>query len=122
MKEFEKVVGLVIRSAPGTGPSSRDQLDVALSAASLGYELELFFTSQGIQQLVAGADDLPGGFPIGHKGWKALSGLTDVLAWADPSTLAFLGESGNHLLLSVEPLNPCDFARRLDRCDHALVI
>jgi sulfur relay (sulfurtransferase) DsrF/TusC family protein len=122
MDRSERVIGLVIRSAPSDGPSSRDQLDVALAAASLGFELELFFTARGIQQLFANTDASAGETPAGHKGWKALPGLTKVLAWADEPSIPSLKDSGINLLLDVGSCSPLDFAHRLELCDQTLVI
>ena len=113
-------IGLLIRSGPVAGRFSREQLDIALSAASLGYELELFFQGAGVMQLAAEneSDDHLGG----HKGWKALPGLSEVTAWMSEKSLSELRESGIKLMLDVEIAEPADMADRLARCNQAMVI
>ena len=118
----EKVIALIVRSETFKGRASRDQLDMALAAASLGYKLELFFTSRGVFQLVAGSQVSDAGLPHGHKGWKALPGLTSVRAWAEPSTLSLIKSSGMELLLSLESCRSVDFSRRLGHFNQSLVI
>jgi len=109
----DRKTGLVVQSAPGPGLQSRDQLDIALSAASLGMELELFFTPLGITHLVPGCG--------GHKGWKALPELTSVKAWATAETLQSAG-SPKEFLIKVNVATADEIAIRLAACDLAMVI
>lgn len=113
-------VGLLIRSAPVDGPFSRQQLDIALSAASLGYELELFFVGSGAMQIAGAASshDEPGG----HKGWKALPGLSRVSAWMSETSLEKLKKAGLEPMLDVKVAEPAQMAERLSRCRQAMVV
>ena len=69
-------LGLIVRSAPWCGRSGRDQLDLALAAASLELDLLLFFTGAGLLQLRAGLQGQAAGLPAGLKAWKSLPELT----------------------------------------------
>ena len=122
MKVADIRIGLVIRSGPFQGRSARDQLDVALAAASLGFELELFFTEEGILQLVADRDAQAGGLPGGHKGWKALPGLTSVTAWAAERVLSSHVDASTNFMLEVKPASQSQMAGRLADCEHCLVV
>lgn len=113
MEKKLTTVGLVIRSAPLAGKRSREQLDIALSAASLGFELQLFFVGAGVAQLSAGK---------GHKGWKALPGLTTVTAWIDPGALESLQNSGDQSLLEVKATDHIDMAKRVSQCDQVMAV
>ena len=115
-------IGLLIRSGPYQGRSSRDQLDIALAAASLDFEIDLFFTEEGILQLVADRETNAGHLPGGHKGWKALPGLGDVRAWAGAPVLSSLAKSGTKLLLPVEAATHSEMSARLAGCDRVMVI
>jgi sulfur relay (sulfurtransferase) DsrF/TusC family protein len=108
-------VGLIIRSGPSGGHSARDQLDVALAAASLEFELELFFLGAGIQQLRSGQDQNP----AGHKGWKALPGLTRVNAWALDSGWKYSEEA---MSLEVTTVNSAELAARIAGCSRIMVV
>ena len=117
-----KRLGLVVRSAPWSGRSGRDQLDIALAAASLGVELDLYFLAEGLLQLAQGKQPAEAGLPAGLKGWKSLPGLTTVRAFAlsegapEPKT----GEDG--WLLNVRFVDAGTMVNLQDECDRLLVI
>ena len=113
MEKQVTTIGLVVRSAPRSGKRSREQLDIALSAASLGFELQLFFIGAGVMHLSAGK---------GHKGWKALPGLTTVTAWLDPDSMAARQDYGEQPILESLLAGPAEMAERISCCDRAMVI
>ncbi len=122
MAAKSRKIGLVVRSGPYQGRSSRDQLDVALAAATLDLELELFFTGEGVLQLLADRDAQAGNLPGGLRGWKSLPGLTLVKAWvADSALEAFVGPE-TRLILDVQRASESEIALRLAGCDQAMVI
>ena len=97
-------------------------MDIALSAATLGLELELFFTGEGVLQLLADRDVSKGMLPGGLRGWKSLPGLTSVKAWVADSALAYFVEAETELLLDVKIASEREIALRLAGCDQAMVI
>jgi sulfur relay protein TusC/DsrF len=113
--------GLVIRSGPFTGRSARDQLDLALTAATLDFDLELFFIGDAVQQLLPVHDPHAAGLPRGSRGWASLPALTRVQAYATPQALRNHGISGAELALHARPLEPAEMADRLAQCDRVLV-
>ncbi len=122
MAAKHRKIGLVVRSGPYQGRSSRDQVDVALAAATLDLELELFFTGEGVLQLLADRDAQAGKLPGGLRGWKSLPGLTLVNAWvADSALEAFVGPE-TRLILDVQRASESEIALRLAGCDQAMVI
>jgi sulfur relay (sulfurtransferase) DsrF/TusC family protein len=110
MNEHGKAAGLVLHSGPFSGRSSRDQLDVALAAASMGMDLELFFSGPGIVQLLEERDPGAAGLPAGIKGWKALPELCEVKAWTTAETLRCHVPHNAKLLLDV--VESCRNVRR----------
>ena len=122
MAAKSRKIGLVVRSGPYQGRSSRDQVDVALAAATLDLELELFFTGEGVLQLLADRDAHTGKLPGGLRGWKSLPGLTLVNAWvADSALEAFVGTE-TRLILDVQRASESEIALRLAGCDQTMVI
>lgn len=115
-------IGLLIRSGPFTGRSARDQLDLALTAATLDFELNLFFTGAGIQQLLPDHDPHGAGLPRGSKGWASLPALTRVRAWVSAESLQGLGATPAELLLDVQPLTRAEMALLLAACRRVLVV
>ena len=115
-------IGLVVRSGPYQGRSSRDQLDIALAAATLGLELKLFFTGEGVLQLLADRDARKSMLPGSLRGWKSLPALTSVTAWVAESALASFVEPDAELILKVKRASQREIALRLAGCDQAMVI
>ena len=102
-------LGLIVRSAPWYGRSGRDQLDLALAAASMGVELLLFFTGPGVLQLLAGqhrAGCRPAGGPEGLEepagtdrlpvpgGSAEFTALAGEPWWVTPEPLGLAGLPG----------------------------
>jgi sulfur relay (sulfurtransferase) DsrF/TusC family protein len=115
-------IGLLVRSGPFAGRSARDQLDIALAAATLDFDLDLFFVDEGVL-LISGGDDPHGaGLPRGTKGWKSLPGLTAVRSFAAADDWERLGGAGVGWLLDVRPVSPEDMAAFLAKCRRVLVV
>jgi sulfur relay (sulfurtransferase) DsrF/TusC family protein len=115
-------LGLVVRSAPFQGRFARDQLDVALAAATLDCALDLFFMGQGGLQLLASHDPGAAGLPRGSRGWKSLPGLTGVRVFIDPKLAEALAGTGQELLLETTVATHAEMAERLAACDRVLVL
>ena len=118
----QRKAGLIVRSGPFRGRSSRDQLDVALAAASMDCDLELFFSGEGILQLMTERSPASAGLPAGIRGWKALPGLCEVNAFSTDQTMSDHVPGGVALLLDVKTVTGAEAARRLSGCDTVLVI
>ena len=119
----EKRLALVVRSGPYQGRSARDQLDVALAAATLEYSLELFFLGQGALQLLEGQQPGEAGFPPGGRGWKSLPALTTVRAWVEQGEAERLAAAGrSSLLLDVNELGAAEMAERVAACEWVWVV
>jgi len=114
-------LGLLVRSGPFSGRSARDQLDFALAAAALDFELELYFLGPGILQLLAEHQPEEAALPRGSKGWRSLPDLAEVRAFAPPEAMAGLA-ADQGLLLDVSPLDGVGMAARWRACDQVLVI
>jgi len=115
-------LGLVVRSGPWRGRSNRDQLDVALAAAAMGMELDLFFVGEGALQLLTGRDGAAAGLPPGHRAWASLAELTPTRVFMETSRYEALHSAGLHTLVRTEPLGQADMRARQDRCDRVLVL
>lgn len=115
-------LGLLVRSSPSGGRSGRDQLDIALAAAAMGVELELFFIGAGVAQLLAKRDPAPARLPAGHRAWAALPGLTTVRAWVDRESLKALGAGPDELALQVQSVSADEMPALQSRCERLLVL
>ena len=114
--------GLLVRSASFCGRSARDQLDIALAAATLDWTLELFFLGPGSLQLLEGCQPSQAGLPRGLRAWKSLADLTEVKAWVVPGVRERLFAAGHSPLIKVDELAESDMALRLAHCDQVWVV
>lgn len=115
-------LGLIVRSAPFRGRSGRDQLDIALAAAAMNYELELLFLGAGEFHLLPGQERDMAALPAGARAWASLPELTRVRAWLTPGAEQRLGRPLDRLLLPCAAAEGPVLARRLGRCDRILVV
>lgn len=115
-------VGLIVRSAPFRGRSGRDQLDLALAAASLGFELELFFIGDGVLQLLGGRNCEAAGLPGGIRGWQSLPELAPVTAWVSRTEYTALAGPGAEWVLDVRPTGWSEMSRRSCACAPLIVV
>ncbi|NIM70136.1 MAG: hypothetical protein GTN86_05255 [Xanthomonadales bacterium] len=122
MPTAEPRIGLVIRSGPFQGRSSRDQLDMALAAASLGQRLLLVFRGAGILQLLAEREPAAAGLPKGLAAWGSLPDLTSLEALVNAAEWAQVGQGDRPLSLAVQAVDDVEIARQLALCDHVLAV
>ena len=113
-------IGLVIRSAPFTGRSGRDQLDLVMAAMLNDLDVELFFSGQGLLHLLGKKETNAARLGPSWKGWKSLAELGELVVWADESGASIL--QGHDTLLDARVLEASRFAAHLKTCDKVLVI
>ena len=93
--------------------------DRSVVVDSLGIELELFFIGAGLQHMQSGESQTDDGVFAGHKGWRALPGLTKVSAWVSEDALE---NSDGPLLLRVNKTSGTGMAERIAGCSRVMVI
>lgn len=113
-------LGLIIRSGPWVGRSGREQLDVALAAASLGVELVLVFTGAGRLQLLAGQQPRAAHLPVGLKAWKSLTELTACRYLVEATE--FDDFTGQRWWLTPERVTRSQLLAAQQSCQHVLVL
>ena len=113
-------LGLIVRSAPWVGRSGREQLDLALAAASLGMELVLVFTGAGRLQLLAGQQPRAAHLPVGLKAWKSLQELTTCRYLVEASEFDAL--AGHNWWLTPERVSRSQLLAAQQSCQHVLVL
>lgn len=117
-----KRLGLVIRSGPWQGRSNRDQLDVALAAAAMGVELELYFLAEGALQLLKTRQGAGAGLPPGEKAWGSLADLVPARIYVEAEQCRQLEDMGLETVLDVQPLDHQAMRKRQGRCGLVLVL
>lgn len=120
--EVRRKLGLVVRAAPFTSRSARDELDVALAAATLEIPLEVFFLGYGVWQTAAERSVEAALLPGGLAGWAALADLTEARYFVEAGPCRRMREAGVDTTVPVEPLDGVAMAERWRSCSRVLVL
>lgn len=111
-----------MRAAPYARRASRDDLDVALAAATLELPLEIFFLGPGVWQLIDDREPQAAMLPRGLRGWAALKGLTEARFFVEPSVSDYLAGLGASPMVQFEPLDGAGMARRWRGCTQVWML
>ncbi len=122
-------LGLVVRSETYEQRSPRTQLDVALLAATLDFDVTLYFIGAAVLQLVPGTDTKPDTgaalLPAGYRAWASLPDLfeqAELEAFAEPEWLHRLQGQDLQSCLPLQARSPLEMRLDWARCDRLLVL
>lgn len=118
-------LGLVIRSTSYTQRSARTQLDVALLAATLDWDLRLYFVGAAVLQLIPRNDTGPALLAAGYRAWASLPGLfeqSEFQIFAEPAWLDQLHANSLHACLPLQASSPQEMCRDWIFCNRLLVL
>ncbi len=118
-------LGLLIRSTPYAQRSPRTQLDVALLAATLDFELRLFFNGASVMQLVPRRSAAAAQLPPAYRAWGSLPDLleaADLKAYAEPAWLERLQLRQLHPCLPLRASTFAEMRHEWEACDRVMVL
>lgn len=118
-------LGLVVRSTAYQQRSPRTQLDVALLAATLDFDLWLFFTGAGVMQLVARGNTASAQLPAAYPAWGSLPDLFEnarLQAYAESAWLDSLSAANLQPCLPVEAIAAAEMRQLWKSCDRVMVL
>jgi len=118
-------LGLVVRSAAYAQRSARSQLDMALLAASVDFDLRLYFLGASVLQLTARGDVHAAQLPAGYRAWASLPELferAELQVFAEPDWLDKLRNNGLQTCLPAEASTVWDMRRNWTLCDRLLIV
>lgn len=118
-------LGLVIRSSAYAQRSTRTQLDVALLAATLDFNLHLYFIGNAVLQLIGRGDTSVALLPAGYRAWASLPELSEqgeLQAFAEVAWLDKLSRNGLQTCLPVKACTHFEMRREMIHCDRLLTL
>lgn len=115
-------LALLITAPPYAGREARAELDVALAAAAMDCELEIYWFGDALLQLAAHRHRADALLPPGLKGWAALPEMGEAQSFAEAAAWSRCRDLGLHLSLSLELLGEQEFKQRWRSCQHVMVI
>jgi sulfur relay (sulfurtransferase) DsrF/TusC family protein len=117
----DRRLALIVRGAPYGRRAPRADLDLALAAAALDFELEIYFIGESLLQLAAERDGAAAYLPPGYRAWAALPDLCEVRMFAESEWVQRCERSGITLAVPVEGLDPDRMRSSWRTCRQALV-
>lgn len=115
-------MGLIVRHPPWHHRAARADVDLALAAAAMDFQIEVYFLGSALLQLTAERDSRMALLPTGYRAWVSLPGLTDARVYAEQAWLDVCARRGIPLLLDPDPLSPAAMRDSWRRCRHVLVV
>lgn len=118
----DRRLALIVRGRPFGRRAPRADLDLALAAAAMDFDLEVYFLGEALLQLAAERDSAAALLPPGYRAWAALPGLAAVRVFGELEWLQRCERGGIELTMPVEALSPEQMRAGWRRCRHAMVV
>jgi len=115
-------LALFVTGRPYHNRVARADIDIALAAAALDFNLQIYFSGAAIMQLAAERNSADAQLPGGYRAWAALPDLAEAAIYVEQEWLEFCSARGIELVLPVGALSPAAMQRAWRGCDHALVL
>jgi sulfur relay (sulfurtransferase) DsrF/TusC family protein len=115
-------LALIVQSAPYRDRVARSDVDIALAAAALDFDIRIYFQGYSVMQLAARRNASKALLPKGYRAWAALPDLAGARIFAEQKWLDLCLAAGLELVLPVESLGAAEMKRSWRTCDHVLVL
>ena len=118
-------LGLIIRSTAYAQRSPRTQLDVALLAASLDCDLNLYFVDASVLQLIPRGSSREALLPAAYRAWASLPDLFETAELQVFAEAAWLDRLQASQLQPCLPLQACTAGKMRQHwasCNRVLVL
>jgi sulfur relay (sulfurtransferase) DsrF/TusC family protein len=115
-------LAIIVSSKPYEQRVARANIDLALAAAALDFELRVYFSGSSIFQLAAERQTENAMLPAGYRAWAALPDLAEVRIYVERRWLDICIARGVELSMPVEALNSSGMKRSWRNCQHVMVI
>jgi sulfur relay (sulfurtransferase) DsrF/TusC family protein len=115
-------MALIVRGRPYEHRSARADIDLALAALAMDFDLEVYFQGGAILQLASERNSLKARLPGGYRAWSALQDLGEVRIFAEQAWLDRCKDNGIDLITPVNALSAAELRRGWRRCRHVMVV
>ena len=115
-------IALIVRSRPFAHRTARADLDFALAAAAMDFELEIYFVGDAVLQLADQRNADGAMLPPGYRAWAALPDLVSTRVFAEELWMERCREMGIGLLLPAEGLPVQQMSQAWRDCPRVMVL
>ena len=116
------ILALIVARRPYEQRAARADIDLALAAAAMDFEVQVYFQGSAVLQLTAARDPGNARLPAGYRAWAALPDLAPTRFFAESQWLDFCYGAGLELFMPVKGLDRGEMRRHWRNCAHAMVI
>lgn len=113
---------MIVRSRPYAHRAARADLDFALAAAAMDFELEIYFVGDAVLQLADQRNSGGAMLPPGYRAWAALPDLVSTRVFAEELWTERCRERGISLLMPVEGLPAQQMSQAWRDCPRVMVL
>jgi sulfur relay (sulfurtransferase) DsrF/TusC family protein len=117
-----KALALIVQSRPYQNRVARANIDLALAAAAMDFELHVYFSGDALMQLALERDSGGAMLPAGYRAWAALPELAETVVYAEQAWVEYCRKNGVELVMPVLALSPSGLKSDWRRHVHAMVI
>lgn len=115
-------LALIVQGSPYRDRVARVDVDMAIAAATLDFNVRIYFQGLSVMQLIAQRNPSEALLPKGYRAWAALPDLGSVRFFAERQWLDHCLAGELTLVLAVEALSDSEMRRSWRSCDHVLVL
>jgi hypothetical protein len=115
-------LALIIRGHAYRRRAPRADVDFALAAAAMDFDLELYFLGNSLLQLAVERDGRAALLPGGYRAWSALPEMAAAEWYAERQWLERCERSGIQLTLPVQARTAAEMRAGWQRCRHVLLL
>ena len=119
---IENKLARIVRSRPYAHRAARADLDFALAAAAMGFELEIYFLGEALLQLTDRRNPEGAMLTPGYRAWAALPDLASTRVFAEAHWTNRVQELGIDLIMPVESLPPDRMRQSWRECPQVMVL
>jgi len=116
------VLALIVQNPPYRNRVARAEVDFALAAAALDFEIRVYFPGPAAMQLVVQRNPMEANLPAGYRAWGALPDLAESRFFVEQRWFDLYQARKLDLAVPVEPLSAEDMRRTWRDSDHVLVL
>ena len=120
--DVDKALALIVQTRPYENRSARVNIDLALAAAAMNFDLHIYFTGTAIMQLACDRDSSEAMLSAGFRAWAALPELADTIAYGESSWVEYCQQMEIALVMPIQALSASEMKINWRRHDEVMVI
>jgi len=115
-------LALIVQTMPYENRVARANIDLALAAAAMDFDLHVYFSGAAIMQLVLERDVSGAMLTAGYRAWAALPELAATFIYGEQSWLDYCRQKDIELVMPARGLSPSKIKSAWRRHAHVMVV